>query len=104
MSALFIARVVGKIVATRKDEKLEGVKLLVVEPLKRDGAPCGKPLIAVDTVGAGAGEIVHAVKGREASLPLPRAGAPVDVAIVGIVDHVHVEPSDRAGPAAVRGK
>jgi len=44
------------------------------------------------------------VKGREASFPLPRAGAPVDVAIVGIVDHVHVEPSDRAGPAAVHGK
>ncbi|MGE5588539.1 MAG: EutN/CcmL family microcompartment protein [Clostridia bacterium] len=88
MIALFIARVVGKVVATRKDEKLEGIKLLIIEPLKRDGTPCGKPLVAVDSVGAGAGEIVHAVKGREASLPLPRAGAPVDVAIVGIVDRV----------------
>jgi len=85
---LFIARVVGKVVATRKDEKLEGVKLLIIEPLKRDGTPSGKPLVAVDSVGAGAGEIVHAVKGREASLPLPKAGAPVDVAIVGIVDRI----------------
>lgn len=101
MRVLFIARVVGKIVATQKDDKLEGVKLLVVQPLKRDGTPCGRPLIAVDTVGAGAGEIVHAVKGREASFPLPRAGAPVDVAIVGIVDHVHVEPSDRRDRAAL---
>ncbi len=89
MSVLFIARVIGKVVATRKDEKLEGIKLLVIEPIKRDGASAGKPVIAVDTVGAGAGEIVHAVKGREASLPLPREGAPVDVAIVGIVDRVY---------------
>lgn len=94
MSALFIARVVGKIVATRKDEKLEGVKLLIIEPLKRDGTPCGKPLVAVDSVGAGAGEIVHAVKGREASLPLPRSGAPVDVAIVGIVDRVYPDAGE----------
>ncbi len=97
MSALFIARVVGKIVATRKDERLEGVKLLIIEPLKRDGTPCGKPLIAVDSVGAGAGEVVHAVKGREASFPLPRPGAPVDVAIVGIVDHMYLDPGSGEG-------
>lgn len=90
---MFIARVVGKIVATRKDANLEGVKLLVIEPLKRDGTACGKPLIAADSVGAGPGDIVHAVKGREASFPLPRAGAPVDVAIVGIVDDVHCDPA-----------
>jgi ethanolamine utilization protein EutN len=55
----------------------------------RNGAPAGKPVIAVDSVGAGAGELVHAVKGREASFPLPKQGAPVDVAVVGIIDRVY---------------
>jgi ethanolamine utilization protein EutN len=86
---LFVAKVLGRVVATQKDEKLDGVKLLIIQPVRRDGSPFGKPMIAADSVGAGAGELVHAVRGREASFPLPKEGAPVDVAIAGIIDSIY---------------
>src|SRR6266545_4615743 len=66
---LLLAKVVGTVVATRKDEGLTGTKLLVIQPLKTDHSPAGKPLVAVDSVGAGPGEEVFYVKGREASFP-----------------------------------
>jgi ethanolamine utilization protein EutN len=77
-------RVIGVCVATRKDERLQGRKLLVVETLKSDGTPLGKPVIAVDLVGAGAGETVMMARARDAAMAA--AEAPVDLAIVGIVD------------------
>jgi len=84
---VFLARVVGTVVATRKDPGLEGTKLLVIQPLRPDRTPGGKPLVAVDSVGAGAGEDVFYVRGREAALPFLPAEVPTDAAIVGIVDH-----------------
>jgi ethanolamine utilization protein EutN len=82
-----IARVVGDVVATRKDENLTGLKLLILQPLTPDGEPAGRTLIAVDAAGAGVGERVFFVRGKEASFPFYPVEAPVDAGIVGIVDH-----------------
>jgi ethanolamine utilization protein EutN len=84
---VFLARVVGTVVATRKDPGLLGTKLLVLQPLKNDGTPSGKTLVAVDSVGAGVTEQVFYVRGREASVPFLPDEAPTDAAVVGIVDH-----------------
>jgi ethanolamine utilization protein EutN len=83
---VFLARVVGTVVATRKDPGLAGTTLLVIQPLRPDRSPGGKPLVAVDSVGAGAGEDVFYVRGREAALPFLPVEVPTDAAIVGIVD------------------
>ncbi len=82
-----LAKVIGDVVVTRKDENLTGIKLLVVQPLTPDRQPAGKPLVAVDAVGAGVGEEVFFVRGKEASFPFYPVEAPVDAGIVGIVDH-----------------
>lgn len=86
-----LARVIGDVVATRKDEKLAGLKLLVVQPLTPERQPAGRPLVAVDAVGAGVGEAVFFARGREASFPFYPNEPPVDASIVGIVDHWTVE-------------
>jgi microcompartment protein CcmK/EutM len=86
-----LARVIGDVVATRKDESLTGIKLLVVQPLNADGKPAGRALVAVDAVGAGIGEHVFFVRGKEASFPFYPIEPPVDAGIVGIVDHWDVE-------------
>lgn len=85
-----LARVIGTVVATRKDGALAGTKLLVIQPLRPDRAPLGNPLVAVDSVGAGVTEEVFYVRGREASFPFLPAEVPADVAIIGIVDHWNV--------------
>ncbi len=83
-----LARVIGDVVVTRKDENLTGIKLLVVQPLTPERQPTGKPLVVVDAMGAGVGEEVFFVRGKEASFPFyPDAEPPVDAGIVGIVDH-----------------
>jgi microcompartment protein CcmK/EutM len=82
-----LAKVIGDIVATRKDEALVGLTLLVVQPLTSDGEPAGRALVAVDAVGAGVGEVVFFVRGKEASFPFYPSQPPVDAGIVGIVDH-----------------
>lgn len=87
---MITGRVIGVVVATRKDEKLVGRKLLVVEPIKADGSPAGKPAIAVDCIGAGAGEVVMMARARDASMAANEA--PVDLAIVGIVDSLTRPP------------
>jgi len=87
-----LARVIGDVVATRKDEQLHGIKLLVVQPLTAGGEPLGQPIVAVDAVGAGVGENVFFVRGKEASFPFhPDAEPPVDAGIVGIIDHWDVD-------------
>ena len=86
-----IGRVIGDVVATRKDERLDGLKLLVVQPLTPERQPAGRPLVAVDAVGAGVGEKVFVVRGKEASFPFHPVEPPVDAGIVGIVDHWDVE-------------
>ena len=82
-----LARVIGDVVATRKDENLTGITLLVLLPLTVDRQPAGRPLVAVDAVGAGVGEEVFFVRGKEASFPFYPAEPPVDAGVVGIVDH-----------------
>ena len=86
-----IARVVGTVVVTRKDDNLSGLTLLVLQPLTPEREPSGRTLVAVDAVGAGVGEEVFFVRGREASFPFYPVEPPVDAGIVGIVDHWTVE-------------
>jgi microcompartment protein CcmK/EutM len=90
---MIIAKIVGSIVATRKDPRLEGRKLLVVAPLDLagGGARRGTPLIAVDTVGAGFRETVLVVSGSSARMAQGCTDCPVDAAIVGIVDTVDLD-------------
>ena len=84
-----IGRVVGTVVATQKNEKLEGAKLLLVQPLTLDGQPRGMQVLAIDSVGAGVGETVLLVQeGRAAGEALGKKAAAVDAAIIGIVDTV----------------
>jgi microcompartment protein CcmK/EutM len=83
--------VTSAVVATRKDEQLSGTTLLIVQPLSPDHQPVGRPLVAVDAVGAGVGEEVFFVRGKEASFPFHPAEPPVDAGIVGIVDHWDLE-------------
>ena len=82
-----LARVIGDVVASQKDPNLSGIKLLIVQPLTVDRQPSGRPLVAVDSVGAGVGEEVFFVRGKEASFPFYPQEPPVDAGIVGIVDH-----------------
>jgi microcompartment protein CcmK/EutM len=82
-----IGRVIGDVVATRKDPNLTGHKLLIVQPLTPDRQPAGRPVVAVDAVGAGVGEEVFFVRGKEASFPFHPIEVPTDAGIVGIVDY-----------------
>ena len=82
-----LAKVVGDVVTTRKDENLASVTLLVLQPIGADGTPVGRTLVAVDAVGAGVGETVFFVRGKEASYPFHPVEVPADAGIVGIVDH-----------------
>jgi microcompartment protein CcmK/EutM len=86
-----IARVIGTVVSTQKHRKFEGAKLMLVQPLNVDDTPRGHALLAVDGVGAGVDEKVLVVlEGRAAGEALGRKGAPVDAAIVGIIDTVSI--------------
>jgi microcompartment protein CcmK/EutM len=86
-----LARVIGDVVATIKQPALDGHKLLVVQPVAPDRRPVGRTLVVADATGAGVGEHVFFVRGREASFPFLPAEVPVDACIVGIVDHWDVE-------------
>jgi len=82
-----LAKVVGDVVITRKDEALAGISLLVIQPIAADGSNAGRTLVAVDAMGAGVGETVFFVRGKEASFPFYPTEVPADAGIVGIVDH-----------------
>ena len=88
---MILARVVGTSVATRKDPRLEGKKLLIVKPVRPDGADDGNYLIAIDTVSAGFRELVLCVSGSSARMAEGCKDTPVDLAIVGIVDTVSMD-------------
>lgn len=81
-----LARVIGNVVATVKNEALEGRKLMIVQTLNPDLSDKGKPMIALDAVGAGVGELVFWCRGKEASFPFKRDDTPTDCTIVGIID------------------
>jgi ethanolamine utilization protein EutN len=86
-----LARVVGTVVATQKHRAFEGAKLLLVQPVGLDDAPRGATLLAVDSVGAGVTErVLIVLEGRAAGEALGRKGAPVDAAVIGIVDSMDV--------------
>ena len=82
-----LARVIGDVVATVKDANLTGSKLLILQPIGASGEPSGRTLVALDSVGAGVGENVFFVRGREAAFPFYPAEPPTDACVVGIVDH-----------------
>ncbi len=84
-----ICRVVGTVVSTKKNRKLEGAKLLLVQPLTLDGQPRGVALMAIDAVGAGVGErVLVVIEGKAAGDAVGQKGAAVDAAVIGIVDTV----------------
>jgi ethanolamine utilization protein EutN len=87
---MIIGRVIGTVVATRKDERLLGSKLLLVRPITLQGEDENNYLVAVDTVGAGVGERVLVVSGSSARLAEGMKDRPVDAAIIGIIDSVEV--------------
>ena len=91
---MLIGRVVGTVVSTQKHRKFEGAKLLLVQPIDPDDKPRGNAVLAIDGVGAGVNEKVLVVlEGRAAGEALGQKAAPVDAAIVGIIDHVEFDGS-----------
>jgi microcompartment protein CcmK/EutM len=86
-----LARIIGNVVCPQQDESLNGHRLLIIQPLDPAGRSSGEPVVATDSVGAGAGELVVFVIGKEASFATLPEQVPTDAAIVGIVDHVVVE-------------
>ena len=91
---MILARVVGNVVATRKDARLEGKKLLVLQHLTPAGVPRDQYVVALDTVGAGDGERVLCVAGSSARMAAGMKDTPVDTAIVGIVDQISMLPGE----------
>ena len=88
---MLLGRVVGTVVSTQKHRKLEGAKLLLVQPLDLDDTARGTPLLTIDSVGAGVGEkVLIVIEGRAAGEALRKKAAPVDAAIIGIVDQVEL--------------
>ncbi len=92
-----LARVIGTVVATHKAPGLDGVRMLLVEPIDENLQVVGERFVACDSSQAGAGDIVHWIGGREAALALPVHFVPVDATIVGIVDDVSVGGESRGG-------
>jgi microcompartment protein CcmK/EutM len=85
-----MGRVIGNVVLTIKNDTLGGVKLLLVQPLSTSREPVGRVIVAADSVGAGVGEDVFFVRGKEASFPFHPTEVPADAGIVGIVDQWHI--------------
>ncbi len=89
---MILARVVGTVVCTQKDQRLNGSTLQIVEPLSiANQQPDGKPLVAIDTVGAGIGEVVLVVSGSSARQTNATVNTPVDAVIMAIVDSINLD-------------
>ena len=86
---MILGRVIGNVVSSAKDPALNGITLLVVQPIGRDGNPKGRAIVALDSVGAGVGETVYWCRGKEASFPFLPVEVPTEATIVGIVDEVN---------------
>lgn len=86
-----LARVIGTVVSTVKDTNLNGHKLLMLQPIAPDRKVVGRTVVALDAVGAGVGEHVFFVRGREATFPFLPGEPPADACVVGIVDHWDLE-------------
>jgi ethanolamine utilization protein EutN len=81
-----LARVIGNVVSTVKNDSLSGRKLMVVQTVDKNLEPIGKPMVAIDAIGAGVGELVFWCRGKEASFPFKREDTPTDCTIIAIVD------------------
>ena len=93
-----ICRVVGTVVSTQKNKKLEGAKLLLVQPLTLEDTPRGTALLAIDSVGAGIGEkVLVVIEGKAAGDALGKKAAAVDAAIIGVIDEVDIGDEVEAG-------
>ena len=102
---MYFGRIIGCVWCTVKHPGLEGLRMVVVQPLTPELQVTGKPLICTDCTGAGTGELVYWVKGKEASFPFLPTEAPTDTTIVGIVDSVHLErgkPATQPAPKPAR--
>lgn len=88
---MFLGKVIGNIWATQKYETLKSFKMLLVQPINANYTEIGEPIIAIDTVGAGSGEIIFYITASEAVIPLPVDFAPVDASIVGIIDSINIK-------------
>jgi ethanolamine utilization protein EutN len=93
---MFLGRVVGSVWATVKDPQMEGLRMLVVQPVTTALEDAGKRLICTDWTGAGAGEIVYWVRSKEASFPFLPQEPPTDATVVGIVDSIHLRGEVRS--------
>ena len=87
---MLLGKVIGSVWATRKCESIKGYKIMLVQPLNSEEEELGDPIIALDTVGAGPGEIIFYITSSEAVIPLDVDMAPVDASIVGIVDTINI--------------
>ncbi|MFA6979852.1 MAG: EutN/CcmL family microcompartment protein [Ignavibacteriaceae bacterium] len=87
---MYFGKVIGNVWATKKYEALFSLKMMIVQPISAELENLGEPIIAVDTVGAGPGEVVVYITASEAVIPLPVDFAPVDASIVGIVDTINL--------------
>ncbi|MSQ83959.1 MAG: ethanolamine utilization protein EutN [Myxococcales bacterium] len=87
---MFLARVIGTVVATAKSEGLQGIRLLMVQPVGPDDQPRGKAICAADATLAGPGDLVQVTQSREAALAFPDSFIPIDAAIIAVVDQVTV--------------
>jgi len=92
---MILGRVIGNVVATMKNPSLAGQRLLIVQPIDGRCVDKGKAIVALDSVGAGAGETVYWCRGREASFPFLPLEVPTEATIVGIVDHINTIPAGR---------
>ncbi len=101
---MILGRIVGTVVSTRKDSRLEGKKLLIVKPVSPQGQDEAGYLVAVDTVDAGFRETVLVVSGSSARMAAECKDRPVDAAIVGIVDSVHIDSLHQSELAASKKK
>jgi microcompartment protein CcmK/EutM len=88
---MYLGRVVGRVWSTVKNAEFEGQRFLVVQPITPEGANVGKCIVCTDMTGAGAGETIYWVRGREASFALPQPEVPADFTIVGIVDELSIK-------------
>jgi ethanolamine utilization protein EutN len=93
---MYLGRVIGCVWATVKHPQLVGQRMLVIQPLTPELQPTGKRLVCLDATGAGAGELIYYVRGKEASFPFLPAEPPTDSTVVGIVDTVHVKRPTKA--------
>jgi len=97
---MYLGRVVGCVWATVKNPEMVGQRMLLIQPLTPELQSTGKRLICLDCTGAGTGEIIYYVRGKEASFPFLPAEPPTDATVVGIVDSIHLKRPVPAPPAS----